>query len=198
MESIIKDEIIKHLNIFKFINGSQHGFTKGRSCITNLLEFSEKVTDAIDKGKPFVCIYLNFTKVFHKVPHLRLIKKLKAHGVDTNVVKWIFSWLTGMRHRVVINGGHQLGKCYQRGSARFCIRTVVIFLFISINININYISISISNINLYQLFIYIDTYLFSKICKFADDAKIGRVVATEHEVKLLRDDLKKLAKWAID
>ena len=30
MESIIKDEIIKHLNIFKLINGSQHGFTKGR------------------------------------------------------------------------------------------------------------------------------------------------------------------------
>ena len=29
MESIIKDEIIKHLNIFKLINGSQHfGFTK--------------------------------------------------------------------------------------------------------------------------------------------------------------------------
>ena len=39
MESIIKDEIIKHFNIFKLINGSQHGFTKGRSCITNLLEF---------------------------------------------------------------------------------------------------------------------------------------------------------------
>ena len=39
MESIIKDEIIKHWNIFKLINGSQHGFTKGRSCVTNLLEF---------------------------------------------------------------------------------------------------------------------------------------------------------------
>ena len=39
MKSIIKDEIIKHLNIFKLINGSQHGFTKGRSCLANLLEF---------------------------------------------------------------------------------------------------------------------------------------------------------------
>ena len=28
MKSIIKDEIIKHLNIFKLINGSQYGFTK--------------------------------------------------------------------------------------------------------------------------------------------------------------------------
>ena len=40
----------------------------------------------------------------------------------------------------------------------------------------------------------IDTDLFSKICKLADDTKIGRAVATEEEVQLLRDDLKNLAK----
>ena len=44
----------------------------------------------------------------------------------------------------------------------------------------------------------IDTDLFSKICKFADDTKIGHAVATEDEVQLFRDDLKNLAKWAID
>ena len=34
----------------------------------------------------------------------------------------------------------------------------------------------------------IDTDLFSKICKFADDTKIGHAVATEDEIRLLRDD----------
>ena len=43
----------------------------------------------------------------------------------------------------------------------------------------------------------IDTDLFQR-CKFADDTKIGRTVETEDEVQLLRDDLKNLAKWAID
>ena len=50
-------------------------------------------------------------------------------------------------------------------------------------------------------FIYIndiDIDLFSKICKFADDTKIGSAVATEDEVQLLRDDLKNLAEWAIE
>ena len=48
-------------------------------------------------------------------------------------------------------------------------------------------------------FIYIndidsfDTDLFSKICKFADDTKIGRAVATEDDLQLLRDDLKKIS-----
>ena len=32
-------------------------------------------------------------KAFDKVPQFRLIKKLKAHGVDGNVAKWIFSCL---------------------------------------------------------------------------------------------------------
>ena len=40
--------------------------------------------------------------------------------------------------------------------------------------------------------------MFSKICKFADDTKIGRAVATEDEVQLLRNDLTNLAKWVID
>ena len=44
----------------------------------------------------------------------------------------------------------------------------------------------------------INTDLFSKICKFTDDTKIGRAVATEDEVQLLRDYLKNLAKWSID
>ena len=46
-------------------------------------------------------------------------------------------------------------------------------------------------------FIYIndiDTDLFLKICKFADDTKVGRAVMTEEEVKLLQDDLTNLAK----
>ena len=47
----------------------------------------EEVTDAIDKGRPFVCRYLDFVKAFDKVPHLRLIKILKAHGVDGNAAK---------------------------------------------------------------------------------------------------------------
>ena len=39
MESILKDAIMAHLEKYELIRDSQHGFTKGRSCLTNLLEF---------------------------------------------------------------------------------------------------------------------------------------------------------------
>ena len=43
-----------------------------------------------------------------------------------------------------------------------------------------------------------DIDLCSKLCKFADDTKIGRAVATKEEDQIPRDDLKNLAKWSID
>ena len=38
MERIVKDNVVEHLNEYNVIKGSQHGFTRGRSCLTNLLE----------------------------------------------------------------------------------------------------------------------------------------------------------------
>src|SRR6218665_292070 len=39
MKRIVKDNVVEHLNEYNIIKGSQHGFTRGRSCLTNLLEF---------------------------------------------------------------------------------------------------------------------------------------------------------------
>ena len=81
---------------------SQHGFTKGRSCLTNLLTFLEEVTKVIDQGIPVDVIYLDFSKMFDKVPHQRLLCKLKAHGFGKTIVGWIESWLSGHKQGVVI------------------------------------------------------------------------------------------------
>ena len=48
LESIIKNNVLTHLEKFDLIRDSQHGFTKGRSCLTNLLEFMEEVTSQLD------------------------------------------------------------------------------------------------------------------------------------------------------
>ena len=41
-ESIMCDKIIDHLERYKLIKDSQHGFVKGKSSLTNLLIFTEK------------------------------------------------------------------------------------------------------------------------------------------------------------
>ena len=44
-------------------------------------------------------IYLDFQKTFDKVPHQRLLLKLKTQGIGDDVIDWIEKWLTNRRHQ---------------------------------------------------------------------------------------------------
>ena len=52
------------------------------------LEFLEYITTHIglDVGNPVAVVYLDFQEVFDKVPHARLICKLKAHGISDKIL----------------------------------------------------------------------------------------------------------------
>ena len=58
----------------------------------------------MDDGSPVDVIYLDFQKAFDKVPHQRLILKLKSHGMGNSIINWIEKWLTDRRQRVVVDG----------------------------------------------------------------------------------------------
>ena len=89
LETIIRDHMMDFLIKHKLINPSQHGFLKARSCVTNLLCYWEEITKWVDDGSPVDVIYFDFRKAFDKVPHQRLILKLKSHGMGNSIVNWI-------------------------------------------------------------------------------------------------------------
>ena len=84
-ESIMRDTSVHHLEEKLLIGSSQHGFRKGRLCLTNLLSFLDKVTDLVDSGNSIDVVFLDFAKAFDKVPHKRLIMKLESHGITVKV-----------------------------------------------------------------------------------------------------------------
>ena len=104
LETIIRDHMMDFLLKHKLINPSQHGFLKARPCLTNLLCFFEEITKWVDDGSPVDIIYLDFQKAFDKVPHQRLILKLKSHGMGNSIINWIEQWLNDRRQRVVVDG----------------------------------------------------------------------------------------------
>jgi len=97
MESILKDEIINHLLRNRLLNSSQHGFLPNKSCTINLLVFLDKITKAVDDGIPMNVIYLDFSKAFDKVPHKRLLMKIKMLEVSGYILIWVESWLTNRK-----------------------------------------------------------------------------------------------------
>ena len=69
MGILVRNTVVEHMTFNNLF--SQHGFISGKSCITQLLEFLEDVTESIYNGKDVDIIYLAFCKAFDKVAHLR-------------------------------------------------------------------------------------------------------------------------------
>jgi len=80
----------------------QHGFVPKKSCFTNLLETFEAWTDAVDPGFGVTVIYLDYSKAFDSVPHLRLIGKLSSYGIGGKLLLWFKSFLQSHSQRVVL------------------------------------------------------------------------------------------------
>ena len=72
--------------------------------MTNLLEYTEIISKWVDDGSPVDVIYLDFQNAFDKVPHQRLLIKLKSHGMGVDIVTWIQNWLTDRKQRVSVEG----------------------------------------------------------------------------------------------
>ncbi|KAK4830517.1 hypothetical protein QYF61_011459 [Mycteria americana] len=81
MKQLILKTISRHMNNKKVIRSSQHGFTKGKSCLTNL-DLYDETTCLVNKGRARHIVCLDFSKTFNTVSHTILIKMLMKHGLD--------------------------------------------------------------------------------------------------------------------
>jgi hypothetical protein len=88
-ESILRDGKVEHMKENGLVEDSQHGFVKGRSCATNLVEFFDLVSATLDGGGAAAAVFLDFAKAFDKVPAKRLLEKLRSIGTGGNVLQWI-------------------------------------------------------------------------------------------------------------
>jgi len=68
IEQLILDAIIKQVEEKKVIRSSQHGFTKGKSRLTNLIAFYDGVTGWVDERRAVDVVYLDFSKAFAQSP----------------------------------------------------------------------------------------------------------------------------------
>ena len=79
MERIVKEALMEYVEKNGHLSDAQHGFRSGRSTQTNLIEFLDVTTKWLDEGKAFDIVYLDFSKAFDKVCHVRLIKKTEKN-----------------------------------------------------------------------------------------------------------------------
>ena len=74
IEKLVRDKIMGHMEGNGLFTKHQHGFRKGYSCVTQLIDVCDKWSEELDNKNSIDAIYLDFQKAFDSVPHQRLVK----------------------------------------------------------------------------------------------------------------------------
>ena len=174
LEHIITSSLMGYLEANNFFARNQHGFRKTRSCETQLALLIHDILKSAENKRQVDAIFLDFRKAFDKVPHHKLLHKLKIAGINSQVLVWIEHFLNDRKQRVVLDGICSNVVEVTSGVPQGSVIGPLLFL-----IYINDLSREIN----------------SKVRIFADDTVIYREIATSEDRLVLRNDLDKIMAW---
>ena len=179
LERIIIKYLNEYFDRFNLFNHQQHGFLKGKSTLTNLLETSKYLIDLTDvRGNNVDIIYLDLAKAFDTVSHVKLLEKIKQCGVGGNLLEWINNFLSNRRQSVKI--GDAVSESFIASSGvpqGSCLSSILFLIYIN---DLCHVSAN------------------SSIKLFADDAKVFRLVNNPEDARLLQQDLNEIGKFFND
>lgn len=173
LEKILTDSISHQISTL--LSPCQHGFRKSRSTITNVLEFTTKISDGFMNKMQTDAIYTDFSKAFDKVNHSLLFFKLDSMGFSDKLVYWLKSYLTGRIQKVKF--GNALSN------------EIFVYSGVPQGSHIGPI--------LFTLFINdLPTVVqYASILMYADDVKIFKSFNDEYEQNFLQTDLNNFYRW---
>ena len=174
-ESFIRDALNNHLVKNNLLSQNQFGFSKGRSCTSQLLVTINEWMSYIDDKIPVDAAYLDFRKAFDSVPHKRLLTKLHGYGIRGNVLNWIADFLSGRTQYVSINEASSKPVPVVSGVPQGSVLGPCLFVYF-----INDLP------EVSQSFIKI----------FADDTKVYAPIYSQEDTDKLQGSINKLVEWS--
>ena len=176
-ERLVRKAILDHMTENDLLSRFQHGFVPGRSCITQLLDVMDKWTEIVEAGGSIDVVYLDFAKAFDKVPHHRLLMKMKSYGIEGKVVGWVEAFIRERRQRVCMNGVRSEWIDVTSGVPQGSVLGPVLF------------TIFINDL---------PERVLSMMCLYADDSKIFREICSRKDADMLQRDLDSSVQWGTD
>ena len=177
-ERVLRKKIVAYLEDNNIICRNQHGFRKGRSCLTQLLNHIDQILNNFLNNSDTDAIYLDFAKAFDKVDHLILLEKIHAYGIRGKIHSWITSYLSDRIQTVVINGKKSNPAPVISGVPQGTVLGPILFL-----LYINDLNTCVQH---------------SFLSSFADDTRIQKEIRNVTDVEHLQVDLDASLQWSKD
>ena len=175
-EKVIRTRLVSFLDANNLFNPSQHGFRANRSCLSQLLDHCDRISNLLAQGYGVDVIYLDFAKAFDKVDHNITLAKLKSLGISGRLGAWLKSFLVGRSQRVMVQGICSEAEPVRSGVPQGSVLGPLLFLILIGDIDQNVAS--------------------SFLSSFADDTRVGREIKCAADHKALQDDLHAVFEWS--
>ena len=175
-ERVVKKEILTHLVDNRLLNSSQHGFTAGRSTLTNLIEYYESILLLLEHHQYVDAIYLDYSKAFDKCDHNIILDKLEGLGITGRLNHWISVFLKRRQQIVVVQGTKSRPVWCISGVPQGSVLGPLLFLILMLDIT--------------------KGIKHSLLSSFADDTKVWKAIASAVTEAYLQEDLDQLYIWA--
>ncbi|KAK3872353.1 hypothetical protein Pcinc_022570 [Petrolisthes cinctipes] len=176
LEKIITKKITTYLEDSNKMNDGQHGFRRGRSCLSQLLAHYDRLITSLELNTMIDVVYLDFSKAFDKVDHGVLLHKLRNLGISGQLGLWVSAFLTNRTQFVAVSGAMSSVSSVLSGVPQGSVLGPLLFL-----VHIHDIDSNITN---------------STVTSFADDTRITKVINTNEDAVLLQNDLEEIYEWA--
>ncbi|BHF64669.1 hypothetical protein SprV_0200767500 [Sparganum proliferum] len=176
MEKIIKQQLMRFLEQNHLLPDFQHGFRKGRSCVTNVLYCLEHWTLTVDSGHMVHAVCIDFKKAFHSVSHLRLLYKLSRIEVRGKLLMCVRSLLLGRSEAVHVSNQQSAEVAVRSGIPHGPILGPTLFI----------------------IYVYCANGPDCDVAMFADDIKVWSTIRNGVYEARLQTNLDRLEQWSND
>ena len=100
LDKIVHTQLLSFLRGNELLHCGQHGFTPGKSTLTNMLIFDAYIANFQLLKHPYDIMSSDFKKAFEKVPHQKFISELAVKGIIGRALEWFSSFLSEGTHQV--------------------------------------------------------------------------------------------------
>ena len=137
LEAVVKQDIQEFLETHCKLSINQHGFRKGRSCISQLLQHCEAIYSALETGSNLDVIYLDFQKAFDKSNYGVILSRCKEKGVSGKLEIWLQDYLTNRKQAMIANNKISTIKEVKSSVPQGSVIGPLLFLFLIDSISTN-------------------------------------------------------------